>query len=69
MAIDCGGYYGDGAMNDSKRDLGVLVVDDQSLVLDGFTRIVNAQPDMHTGGPARNGKEAIACVCLSPMWS
>ena len=59
MAIGCGGYYGDGAMNDSKRDLGVLVVDDQSLVLDGFTRIVNAQPDMHTVGTARNGKEAI----------
>ena len=46
-------------MNDSKRDLGVLVVDDQSLVLDGFTRIVNAQPDMHAVGTARNGKEAI----------
>lgn len=59
MAIGCGRYYGDGAMNDSKQDLSVLVVDDQSLVLDGFTRIVNAQPDMHAVGTARNGKEAI----------
>ncbi|KHL01088.1 response regulator [Sinomonas humi] len=38
----------------------VLVVDDQSLVRDGFTRIVNSQPDMTTVGVAADGKEAIA---------
>nr|WP_218103653.1 response regulator transcription factor [Rhodococcus erythropolis] len=37
----------------------VLVVDDQSLVLDGFSRIVDAQHDMRTVGTARNGQDAV----------
>lgn len=52
----------DDSMNDPKRSISVLVVDDQSLVRDGFTRIVNAQPDMQTVGIAADGKEAIARV-------
>lgn len=49
-------------MSDLPRLIAVLVVDDQSLVRDGFTRIVNSQPDMVTVGVAADGKEAIARV-------
>lgn len=52
----------DHSMSDPIFPISVLVVDDQSLVRDGFTRIVNAQPDMHTVGIAADGKEAIARV-------
>lgn len=49
-------------MTDMERDISVLVVDDQALVLDGFARIINSQPDMHTAGTAGNGAEAIERV-------
>ncbi len=47
-------------MNGLRRSITVLIVDDQSLVRDGFTRIVNSQADMTTVGVAADGKEAIA---------
>lgn len=46
-------------MSEVDRSISVVIVDDQPLVLDGFTRIVNAQPDMRTVGTACNGQEAI----------
>lgn len=46
-------------MNGSPRSITVLIVDDQSLLRDGFTRIVNSQPDMTTVGVAAEGREAI----------
>lgn len=49
-------------MSESVRSIDVLVVDDQSLVRDGLTRIVNAQSDMRTVGIAADGEEAIARV-------
>lgn len=46
-------------MTEYERKITVLIVDDQSLVLDGFSRIINAQPDMITSGTALNGHEAV----------
>ena len=40
----------------------VVVVDDQSLVRDGFARIVDAQPDMAAVGVCADGEQAVACV-------
>lgn len=37
----------------------VMVVDDQTLIRDGFTRIINAQPDMSVIGVASDGQEAV----------
>ena len=46
-------------MNTPERMIRVLIADDQSLILDGFSRIVNAQHDMCTIGTAQNGEEAV----------
>ncbi|HEY6931856.1 MAG TPA: response regulator transcription factor [Marmoricola sp.] len=42
--------------------LGVVLVDDQDLVRDGFTMIVDSQPDMAVLGVAADGAEAIDVV-------
>lgn len=44
------------------RTISVLVVDDQSLVRDGISRIVRAQPDMSAVGTASNGEQAVERV-------
>ncbi|WP_243118435.1 response regulator [Actinomyces wuliandei] len=44
------------------RTISVLVVDDQSLVRDGISRIVRAQPDMSAVGSASNGEQAVERV-------
>ncbi|WP_259390758.1 response regulator transcription factor [Actinomyces sp. 2119] len=41
------------------RRISVLVVDDQSLVRDGISRIVRAQPDMSAVGSASDGAQAV----------
>lgn len=46
-------------MSSAIQDITVLVVDDQGLVRDGFTRIVDAQPMMRVVGVASDGREAI----------
>ena len=40
----------------------VLVVDDQSLVRQGFGALLDAQPDLEVVGAAENGAEAVAAV-------
>ena len=47
-------------MSSTSQVITVLIVDDQGLVRDGFTRIVDAQPAMRVVGVASNGREAIA---------
>ncbi|MFC4334626.1 response regulator [Salininema proteolyticum] len=49
-------------MNESPRPIDVLIVDDQSLIRDGLSRIINAQSDMRTAGIAADGKQAISRV-------
>ncbi|MDO5052026.1 MAG: response regulator transcription factor [Pseudoclavibacter sp.] len=43
----------------TREKITVLVVDDQGLVRDGFSRIVDAQPDMHVVGLAEDGARAV----------
>lgn len=59
MAAGYLGKLGGFLMNDAQRTLDIMIVDDQPLVLDGLTRIVDAQPDMRTIGSARNGRDAV----------
>ncbi len=42
--------------------IGVVLVDDQDLVRDGFTMIIDSQPDMAVVGVAADGAEAIDVV-------
>ena len=42
--------------------IGVVLVDDQDLVRDGFTMIIDSQPDMEVVGTASDGAEAIDVV-------
>lgn len=45
----------------------VLLVDDQPLLLSGFSMILSTEDDIEVVGQARNGKEAVAAVAeLSP---
>ncbi|WP_257493249.1 response regulator [Actinomyces wuliandei] len=44
------------------RTISVLVVDDQSLVRDGISRVVRAQPDMSAVGSASDGAQAVERV-------
>jgi len=44
---------------DERRDLRVLVADDQELVRTGFAAILGAQADMAVVGEAANGREAV----------
>jgi DNA-binding NarL/FixJ family response regulator len=45
----------------------VLIVDDQSMVREGFSLLLNAQPDIEVVGEAENGEEAVARVAsLAP---
>ena len=37
----------------------VAVVDDQTLMRDGFTMILNAQPDIDVVGDADNGRDGV----------
>jgi DNA-binding NarL/FixJ family response regulator len=37
----------------------VAVVDDQALMRDGFTMILDAQPDIHVVGDAENGRAGV----------
>jgi YesN/AraC family two-component response regulator len=41
---------------------GVLVVDDQSMVREGFAALLDAQPDLHVLGTAGDGQEAVDTV-------
>lgn len=43
-------------------DISVVLVDDQDLVRDGFTMIIDSQPDMAVVGVASDGAEAIDVV-------
>lgn len=49
-------------MSPPSPPIAVLIADDQALVRDGFTRIVDSQPDMHVVGTAADGAAAIRCV-------
>ncbi len=49
-------------MTDAPAPIRVVVVDDQSLVRDGFARIVDAQPDMAAVGVCADGEQAVARV-------
>ena len=45
----------------------VLLVDDQPLLLSGFSMILSTEDDIEVVGQARNGQEAVAAVAeLSP---
>ncbi|MGW0559925.1 response regulator [Streptomyces sp. NPDC003016] len=44
------------------RDIRVLIVDDQIMVREGFTVLLNAMPEIEVVGEAVNGREAIAQV-------
>ncbi|MDF2560629.1 MAG: clvR [Microbacterium sp.] len=49
-------------MTTSSPPITVLVADDQALVRDGFSRIVDAQPDMRSVGTAPDGEAAVERV-------
>lgn len=49
-------------MTASSPPITVLVADDQALVRDGFSRIVDAQPDMRAVGTAPDGEAAVERV-------
>src|SRR5262249_41080590 len=44
------------------ESIGVLVVDDQALVRQGFAVILGAEPDIHVVGEAGDGATAVAMV-------
>lgn len=44
---------------DGTRLIRVMLVDNQTLILDGFARIVDAQPDMSVIATATDGETAI----------
>lgn len=46
----------------SARNIRVLIVDDQIMVREGFTVLLNAMPEIEVVGEAVNGREAIAQV-------
>lgn len=48
----------------------VLVADDQMMVREGFSVLLNAMPDIEVVGEAVNGREAVDRVReLTPTWS
>ncbi len=44
------------------RTIRVLIVDDQIMVREGFTVLLNAMPDIEVVGEAVNGREAVECA-------
>ncbi|MEU5977531.1 response regulator transcription factor [Streptomyces sp. NPDC047315] len=51
----------------SERTIRVMIVDDQMMVREGFSVLLNAMPDIEVVGEAVNGREAVAKVAeLSP---
>ncbi|MEU9607953.1 response regulator transcription factor [Streptomyces sp. NPDC048057] len=51
----------------SERTIRVMIVDDQMMVREGFSVLLNAMPDIEVVGEAVNGREAVAKVAeLTP---
>jgi DNA-binding NarL/FixJ family response regulator len=50
---------------DPATSIGVLIVDDQTLVRAGFRLILEIEPDIHVVGEAADGSEALAQVAAS----
>ncbi|MFB4304472.1 response regulator transcription factor [Actinomadura sp. NTSP31] len=56
----------DGPTEAAGRPIRVLLVDDQELVRAGFTRVLDAQPDMTVVGEARDGAQVLELLRTTP---
>ena len=53
----------------SDMTIRVVIVDDQALMRDGFSMILDAQPDIEVVGDAANGRLGVElCQRPDPMW-